>query len=135
VERARKEILILDQDEDVLIELERWLQNEGFETTTTWDVREVLRLVAVKRFDVCLLSDHLPEMSCSELLKMLASEQSVPKQIVMQTRAASPLEAGRLCQLGAYAVIPKWEHGDLLAKIHECLNATGNNARQRGTFA
>ena len=132
---ARKEILILDQDENVLIELERLLQDEGFETTTTWSVKEALHLLAVKEFDLFLLSDHLPEVSCSELLKMPASRETVPMSIVMQTRAVYPLEAQHLCRLGAYAVIPKWTRGDLLAKIQECLNAAENSLPQQGTAA
>lgn len=66
MEGARKQILILDQDENVLIELERLLQDEGFETTTTWSLKEAFHLLAVKEFDLFLLSDHLPEVSCSE---------------------------------------------------------------------
>ncbi len=134
MERARKDILILDQDEDVLIELERLLQGEGFETTTTWCVKEALDLLAARRFDLFLLSDHLPDMSCSGLLNMLSSRETVPLRIVMQTTAACSSEAQDLRRLGACAVLPKWKRGDLLAKIQECLNAT-EKVRQAGTAA
>ncbi len=132
---ARKEILILDQDENALIELERLLEGEQFETTTTWCIKEALDLLAVRHFDLFLLSDHLPEMSCSELLEILASRPSVPMRIVMQTSAASRLEAQDLCRLGAYAVVPKWKPGDLLAKIQERLKAAEKSPRQASTAA
>lgn len=132
---ARKKILILDQDETVLIELERLLEDEGFETATTWDFRQALDLLTFREFDLLLVADHLAEVSCSDLLKMLASRQAVPFCIVMQTRAAHPLTAQHRFSLGTYAVVPKWEKGDLLAKIRECLNATGKNVPQQCTAA
>ncbi len=133
---GRKEILILDQDENVLIDLERLLQNEGFDTTTTSAVAEALDLLAVKQFDCFLLGDHLPEVDRSELLKGLASRQSVPVSIVMQTRAAadrSTLEL--LSRLGTYAVVPKWNHRELLAKVKECVHTTDKHLPRQATAA
>lgn len=119
----RKKILILDHDERVLIDLERILEDEGFETTTTWDLREAWDRLAHREFDLLLLADHPPEVRCAEFLKTLQSRQISPSCIVLQTAARYPFERQYLCWLGAYAVMPKWKYRDVVAKIRECLGA------------
>ncbi len=120
----RKKILILDHDERVLIALERMLEEEGFETTTTWDLREALDLIAGRDFDLLLVGDHPPEVRCAELLKTFRSRQISPSLIVLQTAARYPFEGHYLCWLGAYAVMPKWNYCDIVAKIRERLSGT-----------
>ena len=121
---VRKKILILDHDERVLIDLERILEDEGFETTTTWDLREASDLLAQRDFDLLLLGEHPPEVRCAEFLKTLRSRQISPAYIVMGTAARHPFEGRYLCWLGAYAVMPKWKYSDIVAKIREHLSTT-----------
>jgi DNA-binding response OmpR family regulator len=120
----RKKILVLDHDERVLIDLERCLEDEGFETTTTWDLQEALDLLANRDFDLLLLGDHPPEVRCAELLKTFRSRQISPSCIVLQTAARYPFENQYLCWLGAQAVMPKWQYRDIVAKIQERLSGT-----------
>ncbi len=120
----RKRILILDHDERVLIDLERILEDEGFETTTTWDLREALDLLAHRDFDLLVVGDHPPEVRCAELLKTLGSRQISRSCVVLQSAARHPFEGQYLCWLGAHAVVPKWKYRDIVAKIQECLSTT-----------
>ena len=48
----RKHILIADSDEQSLIELERLLQDEGFETTTAWNTSDTVELLHRGQFDL-----------------------------------------------------------------------------------
>ena len=120
----RKRILILDEDERTLIDLELVLEDEGFETTTTWDIQEARDLLAHRDFDLLLVSDHPPEVRCAELLKTFRSRQISPSCIVLQTAARYPFEGQYLCWLGACAVMPKWKYCDIVAKIRERLGGT-----------
>jgi len=120
----RKKILVLDYDERVLIDLERVLEDEGFETTTTWDVKEALDLFTHRDFDVLLMGDRPPEVRCTEFLKALRTRQISASCIVLQTAARYPFEGQYLCWLGAYAVMPKWKYRDIVAKIREHLSTT-----------
>jgi len=54
----RQKVLALDCDPDALIGLERALENAGFNTTTTWHVREALALVESGGFEVFLVRSH-----------------------------------------------------------------------------
>lgn len=121
---SREKILILDRDERVLIDLERVLEDEGFETTTTWDLQEALDLLACWDFDLLLVGDHPPEVRSAELLKTLRSRHISTPCIVLQTTACYPFENQYLCWLGAHAVMPKSEYRDIVAKIRERLSAT-----------
>jgi len=118
----RKRILILDHDERVLIDMERILEDEGFETTTTWDVREASDLLAHRDFDLFLLGEHPPEVRCAEFLKMLRTRRTRASCIVLQTAARYPFESQYLCWLGAHAVMPKWKYRDVVTKIREHLS-------------
>ncbi len=134
----RRKILTLDHDERVLIDLERVLEDEGFETTTTWDLQEALDLLTHRNFDLLLLGDHPPEVRCAEFLKALRSRQTSAPCIVLQPAARYPFEGQYLCWLGAYAVMPKWKYRDIVAKIRECLgtaDAFGGIARRRASAA
>ncbi len=137
MDQVRKNILILDQDEKVLIELEGLLESEGFETTTTWYLNEAVDLLAHRVFDLVLVGDHPPQVRCSALLKMLRSRENRPPCIVLQTASRYPFEAEYLCWLGAYAVSAKSKHRDLVSRIRECLSTTESSGtapkRKAGT--
>ena len=120
----QKKVLILDYDERVLIDMERILQDEGFETTTTWDLRGALDLLAKRDFDFFLLGDHPPEVRCAELLKTLRARRTKASCIVLQAATRYPFEGQYLCWLGARAVMPKWKYRDIVAKIREHLSPT-----------
>ena len=118
---SRKKILVLDSDSELLIALEQVLEEEGFNTTTTWDAREAVALLASARFDALLVGEHPPEVKSAELLKRLQAQRSGIPCIVMQSAALHPFEAQYLCALGAYAVVPKWKHKAIVEQIRQML--------------
>jgi CheY-like chemotaxis protein len=118
---SRKRILVPDTDAEFLIALEHVLEEEGFNTTTTWDSREAIALLASTRFDALLVGEHPPEVKSTELFKRLqAKHQGIPC-IVMQSAPRHPFEAQHLCALGAYAVIPEWEHQAIVEQLRQSL--------------
>ena len=52
-------ILIIDDDEGVLIRLERTLETEGCRTTTAWSGRAAVSIAQKSQFDVLLVDEHL----------------------------------------------------------------------------
>jgi len=67
----RNRILIVDNDEKVLIALERALEQEGYETQTAWDLPEGLEVLAEGGFRLLVVGDHPPELNCERVLKVL----------------------------------------------------------------
>ncbi len=104
----RNRILVLDIDEQILMELERLLENEGFDTTTTWDSAEALAQVRTRHFDLLLVGDHPPEISGSEMLRELqCSRVSVPC-VILKT-GSTPFDPEYFYSLGASGVIADWK--------------------------
>lgn len=112
----RKTILIVDDDEQVLIELERLLEDQGYSTTTAWSGREALEFLRCKPFDFVLLDGDLPDLSREELIRQ-AQTCSKSYWILLQPEAhfrPESVSANSVC---------KWEHGAILSKLRECLCA------------
>ena len=116
----RNKVLIVDCDADYLITLERHLEEEGFDTTTTWDACEAMALLGSRQFNVILVGEHPPEVKCEEILKGVKSRRSVPC-IVLQTATRHPFEAQYLSSLGAYAVVPKQKVKEVMQQVHQSL--------------
>ena len=69
---SRKRILIADCHEDILIILERLLEDAGFDTTTVWTAKEALKLADSHAFDLILINEYLPDAECEDVLKALS---------------------------------------------------------------
>lgn len=113
METQRKTILIVDDDEQVLIELERLLEDQGYNTTTAWSGREALQMLQSRSFDFVLLDRDLPDLTREELMRQ-AQPCSKSYWIVLQPRTRfRPESANSVC---------KWEHGAILSKLRDCLS-------------
>jgi DNA-binding response OmpR family regulator len=55
----------------MLIDLERVLEDMGFDTTTTWNVADLERLVEECSFNVLIVGDHPPRMDAEAMFKQL----------------------------------------------------------------
>ena len=112
----RKTILIVDDDEQVLIELERLLENQGYDTTTAWSGGEGLRLLQSKSFDFVLLDGDLPDLTSEELIRQ-AQQCSKSQCIVLRPQARfrpEPASDNSVC---------KREHSAILSKLREFLSS------------
>jgi CheY-like chemotaxis protein len=108
-------ILIVDDDEDVLIALERLLEGEGYSTATAWSGQEALALSEKLQFDLLLVDEHLSDVDAPALFEELVTRQPHAFRFLMHTRKEnSDLANSAFC---------KWEHADVKAKIRNCLAA------------
>jgi DNA-binding NtrC family response regulator len=65
----KKRILLLHHDEDSLITLQWILENQGFDTTATWDQAEAAGLLKSSDFDIVVLHEHALKDTPDTLLK------------------------------------------------------------------
>jgi CheY-like chemotaxis protein len=115
METQRKTILIVDDDEQVLIELERLLEDQGYNTTTAWSGREALQRLQSRSFDFVLLDRDLPDLTREELMRQ-AQQCAKCYWIVLQPQTRfrpESVTANSVC---------KWEHGAILSKLRDCLS-------------
>jgi DNA-binding NtrC family response regulator len=119
--KQRPSVLIVDNDESVLIALQQVLEEEGYETTTVWNVMEALKLMQDKNFDLLLVGDHPPDLNCERVLRLLREGQSWTPCVVMHTVARHPFAVEYLEHLGAHGVACKWNYNEVLEEVRKCM--------------
>jgi DNA-binding NtrC family response regulator len=67
MERSKR-VLILDLDKELLIMLERVLEDSGYPTTTTWDIRQGRALLQSGFFDFLVIGNRPPELDADAVL-------------------------------------------------------------------
>ena len=118
---ARKKVLIADCHEEILIVLERMLEDAGFDTTTAWTAKDALQLVDSQSFDLVLVNEYLPDAECEDLLKALRQRGARMPFIVMQPSAPEITDFTVLQALGARDVVCKYAYGQIVEIVSECL--------------
>ena len=119
----RKQVLLVDNEEDVLVLLEHALETEGYATTTAWSGRQALDLLARQSFDLVVLDDQLSDLSAEELLKQLHPRSQDLPVIVTQNPGAAPFTADRYLSLGACAVVCKRPPCEIREVVEQALGA------------
>lgn len=118
---VRKKVLVADCHEEVLIILEKLLEDAGFDTTTVWTAQEVLNLAESKVFDIIVINEYLPDAECEELLKKLQSKGTPLTCIVMQPSAPEITDVGMLRALGAREIVCKRAYHQVVDAVNRCL--------------
>ena len=118
---TRKRILIADCQEDVLIILERLLEDAGFDTTTVWTAKEALKLADSHAFDLVLVNQYLPDAECEEVLTGLRKRGVQTPCIVMQSSAPEIVDFTRFEALGAKDIVCKHCFRQIVEIVRECL--------------
>ena len=116
----RKRILIVDNDEKVLIALERALEQEGYDTQTAWDLPEGLDILADGGFSVLVVGDHPPELNCERVLKILHREGVDKPVVVMHSMPRHPFAEAFMTHLGAAGVVCKWNERQVVEAVRNC---------------
>jgi DNA-binding NtrC family response regulator len=118
---TRQRILIADCHEDVLIILERLLEDAGFDTTTVWTAKEALKLADSHAFDLILINEYLPDAECEDVLKALQKRGEQTPCIVMQPSAPEIVDFTRFEALGAKGIVCKHCFRQIVEIVRECL--------------
>ncbi len=118
---GRKRVLVVDDDERVLMSLERLLEDEGYDTTMAWGGREALGLLGESSFDLVLLDDHLPDATSEEILKQLNRVQGRTPVLVMQTSSLADERAAQLARQGACYFVSKQPLDHVATLAHDYL--------------
>jgi len=124
----RKKVLVADCHEEVLIALERTLEEAGYDTTTVWTAREVLKLLDVQAFDLVLVNEYLPDAECEDLLKELRKRGGQVPCIVMQPSAPGITDITGFQALGAHDIVYKYGYRQILEVVNECLAGDKKNS-------
>ena len=117
----RKRVLIADCHDDVLIALEKRLEDAGFNTTTAWTAKDALTLVDSQVFDLVLVNEYLPDTECEDFLRALRKRGARMPCIVMQPSAPEITDFTKLLALGARDVVRKYAFQQIVEVVTNCL--------------
>jgi CheY-like chemotaxis protein len=119
----RQRILVLASDDGLLIELEHSLEDLGFDTSTTWDWAEALKLARAGHFDLLLIAEHPPEVSAVEFLRELQCGPGGVPCLVLQ-RSPGPFSEQYFYSLGASGVVVGRRYEEIGQRVQEwfCAN-------------
>lgn len=121
---AKKEIqlLIADNDESVLIELERVFEDEGYATTTVLTREEVSALLREAEFDLLVLDDHFSDGDSLDVLTNIRRSGMRPLVVVTFNRYPAPDQRERLRELGVIALVDKLAHPEMVDIVRHLLS-------------
>jgi DNA-binding NtrC family response regulator len=117
----RKKILVADCHEEVLIALEKMLEDAGFDTTTVGTANDALRRLDSEVFDLVLVNEYLPDADCKDLLKALHKRGAQMPCVVMQPSAPEITDFSGLQALGARDIVYKHAYRQVVETVSKCL--------------
>ncbi len=120
---VRKRVLVADCHEDVLITLEKMLEDAGFDTTTVWTAKDALKCLQSQAFDLILVNEYLPDACAEDLLSALSARRAAPPCFVMHPGASNIMEAGNFRIMGAAGLVSKNNHPALLDTVRDFFNS------------
>lgn len=79
---AKKRVLIVDDQEDILTSVGMLVESEGYETKTANNGKQALAMLKKESFDLVLLDVLMPEMSGREVLEKIRKDPKLKNQKV-----------------------------------------------------
>lgn len=122
---ARKRILAVDDEPNILLSLEYILEQEGYDIHVAHDGEEALELAEQIHPDLILLDVGMPRKDGYEVCRLLREREGLAStKVVMLTAKGQPLEKKKGLEVGADLYVTKpFSVEDLLEKIRVALQA------------
>lgn len=131
---ARKKVLIADCHEEVLIALEKMLEDAGFDTTTAWTASDALALMDSQVFDLLLVNEYLPDAECEDVLKALHKSGAQMSCVVMQPSQPEITDTTGLQALGVRDIVYKYAYRQIVKIVSERLACDKKTPLVVGTY-
>jgi CheY-like chemotaxis protein len=119
-DNKRGKVVIADNDEEILLALERLLEDEGYETAVASN-RNDLTTLSPEQIDLLVLDDYLSDADCIEVLTQLQPRRLKRPTIVTYHRMPSDQMRRQLGALGVDAVICKASHAQLVTAVRHLM--------------
>ena len=114
-----KKILIAEDDADISMIEEVYLEGAGYQVKVTADGREVTSLLQEESFDLLLLDVMLPGRSGYEICRQIREQRKMDIPILMVTARTESLDKIRGLGVGADDYISKpFDPAELVARVH-----------------
>jgi len=121
---TNKKILIIDDDVDICLLLQKFLERKGFKVDVSFTAQDGLGIVKRKNIDLVLTDFRLPDMDGSEVVRSIkALKHQLP--IIVITGYSDVKQAVKVIQLGAFEYVTKPIFPEeIVLLINKALNKT-----------
>ncbi len=118
-----KQILIVDDEQNILISLEYLMRREGYEVRVAKDGEEGLRSLREQPPDLVLLDVMMPKLNGFEVCQAVRADPTLAGvRILMLSAKGREAEIAKGLSIGADAYIPKpFSTRELVAKVKSML--------------
>ena len=117
---VRSKVLLVDSDPDLLIVLEKFLEDAGYDTSTTWDGAEATSWIESQFFAAVVVGEHLRKVRSADLLHKLRDKNQATVCIVLSGPRHRVHKEDELYAMGVRAIVSRWD----LKELVETLQAT-----------
>lgn len=120
-----KQILIVDDEQNILISLEYLMRREGYEVRVAKDGEEGLRSLREQPPDLVLLDVMMPKLNGFEVCQAVRADPTLAGvRILMLSAKGREAEIAKGLSIGADAYIPKpFSTRELVAKVKSMLES------------
>jgi two-component system, OmpR family, alkaline phosphatase synthesis response regulator PhoP len=134
MDRLKKKILVVDDEEDLCEILHFNLDNEGFQTVIAHSAEEALTL-SLEEYDLLILDVMMGAMSGFRLTEKLRSELKIEVPVIFLTARDTENDLLSGFRLGADDYITKpFSVNELIARVRAVLKRTETKAQQNRTL-
>lgn len=106
METSSRHILIIDDDVDICLLLERFLTRKGFQVSTSYQGKEGIKIIERESIDLVLTDFRLPDLDGEEILAAVkAFDTTLP--VIIITGYSDVKQAVKLIQQGAFEYVTK----------------------------
>ena len=119
---AKKRILIVDDEPNIVKAVSVRLEDIGYETIAAYDGEEALKKARAEKPDLIILDLMLPKVDGCDVCRILKMDEKNPTPIIMFTAKFQPVDIRYGMAQGADAYITKpFDPKMLLDKVRELL--------------
>ena len=122
----RRKVLVAHSDPDLLIVLEHFLEDAGFDATTTWDGQKAMSLIESQRFQAAVLGGRPRSVCCTEILTKLRIDRRDTVCIMLAN--SDRMVVGDLQRMGVHAIISKWNLKEVVNTLQRITSTTQSSA-------
>jgi len=102
----KPKILIVDDEEDIVTNLEAFLEEEGYETLTAREGETALKKIEEEKPNLVLLDLNIPKMSGFQILERIKPRETGLKVLIF-SGVATEEDKARALALGALGLLTK----------------------------
>lgn len=125
-----KKIMLVEDDKTIVLGLEYFLKQEGYEIIICYDVKSALRTIETQKYDLAILDLTLPDGNGYDVCSAIRRKSDVP--VIFLTACDEEVNVVMGFDMGADDYVTKpFRVRELLSRIKTILNRAGKGEKNR----